>query len=969
VDIPLANKFQHRTRKNIDFDWRFCLGDAPSAEQPKHDDSAWRTVDLPHDWSIEGEYAEDHPSGKRGGFLPAGIGWYRKTFDCPEEWLAKKVFVEFDGIYMNSDVWINGHHLGHRPNGYIGFEYDLTPYLQPGGNVIAVRADATLAPSGRWYTGCGIYRHVRITLADPVRVAHWGTYVTTPEVSDSNAKVAISTTLRNDSAAPRSVTLISAIVDAERRTVCTAVAQAAIPAGAEATFSQNETITAPNLWSPEKPYLYTLHTTVKEGDAILDEYETPFGVRHYAFHADRGFEFNGRPMKLQGICHHHDAGPVGAAVPDKVLERRLRLLKSMGCNAIRTGHHPMAPEFYELCDTIGFFVVDEAFDGWSQTKATGDYGLYFDEWWRRDLRDIMLRDRNHPSIILWSLGNEVPGKTDEQTTLMQNFVHEIDPTRPVTCGRGEDGILDVQGYNGHGGKPGVLEEVHANHPHLKIILTEEPHTFQTRGFYRTQTWWRDKNQPRFEVPNLTEEEIFFDGALQYNSSYDNSGVRNSARNSWRRTRDLPFVGGEFRWTGFDYLGESFGWPARMANFGILDLCGFPKDHYFLYQSLWTSEPMIHLLPHWTHPGKEGVTIPVWVYTNCERAELFLNGKSFGVRSIGDEMYIQWDVPYEPGELKAVGYKGGKQLVEKVAHTAAAAYGIRLEADNVQLAEYNRDVSHVAFSIVDRDGHLVPHAADRVTFHLRGPVRNLGLDNGDPLDLSPHKVNERKAFYGMGMGIFQSTLEPGDIELTAAGILGETLFDRQTQVAIAVSRAMLRGEAAARAYTIRYTLDGTEPDGNSPLYTEPFVVTQACTVRAAIECDGERLLSLRADFAQGVKPKVIDLTHGNRKAAKLERPVGPFAEQIVGEWSSEGQTLIFAADGTLSRHGVYGGKKEPLGFWWYDYPADPFETPDDAGKGEIWWSDGKVSGLALKDQTAEVLRIASGSTTLVFEKCR
>jgi hypothetical protein len=331
------------------------------------------------------------------------------------------------------------------------------------------------------------------------------------------------------------------------------------------------------------------------------------------------------------------------------------------------------------------------------------------------------------------------------------------------------------------------------------------------------------------------------------------------------------------------------------------------------------------------------------------------------------MYIQWDVSYEPGELKAVGYKDDKVMVEKVAHTAGTAHGIRLESDNSQLAADGRDVSHVAFSIVDREGQLVPHAADQVTFHFRGPVRNLGLENGDPLDLSPHKVNKRKAFCGMGMGIFQSTPEQGDIELTAAGILGETLFERQTEVAIAVSRVVLRGEAGARAYTIRYTLDGSEPDGNSPIYTAPFAVTQACTVRAAIECDGERMLSLRADFAQGVKPKVIDLTHGNRKAAKLERPVGPFAGELVGEWTSAGQTLIFAADGSLSRHGAYGGKREPLGLWWYDYPADPFETPDDAGKGEIWWSDGKVSGLALADQTAVELRIETVGDTLVFSK--
>jgi beta-galactosidase len=550
-------------------------------------------------------------------------------------------------------------------------------------------------------------------------------------------------------------------------------------------------------------------------------------------------------------------------------------------------------------------------------------------------------------------------------------VHEIDPTRPVTCGRGEEGILDVQGYNGHAGQPGVLEAIHANHPDRKIILTEEPHTFQTRGFYRTQTWWRDKDQPRFEIPNLTEEELFFDGALQYNSSYDNSGVRSSARNSWRRTRDLPYVGGEFRWTGFDYIGESFGWPARMANFGVIDLCGFPKDHYYFYQSQWTKQPMVHLLPHWTHPGMEGVKIPVWVYSNCERVELFLNEVSLGCKTMDDEMYLSWDVPYQPGALMARGYRAGGPAIEKTVHTAGAAQEIILSADNRDMLANTRDISHVTFQIVDKDGHFVPQANDEVTFHARGPVRCLGMENGDPLDLTPHKVPYRKAFYGLGLGIFQATREEGEIELTAAGILGDHLFTQSAQVSISVARLMLRGGGRIKPYSVHYTTDGSQPHKGSPMYRHPFVVTETCEIRAAVYCDEELIVSLAADFVKGVKEKVIDLTHGNRKSERWERPAGPFDDEMVGRWKSGTQTLEFAKDGSVRRPvekaKAAGRLSEPVGYWWYDFPDDPFEVPDEAGKGEIWWPGGDVSGLRLEDQSGQRVIVDLRGHKLIFQK--
>jgi beta-galactosidase len=935
------------------------------------DDSGWRAIDLPHDWSIEGEYDEHHATGQRGGFLPAGIGWYRKSFDLSTNTSCKKVCIEFDGIYMNSEVWINGRHLGRRPNGYIGFEYDLTPYLTEGTNSIAVRVDTSRAPSGRWYTGSGIYRHVWLTVTESVYVAHWGTYIATPTVSESSATVAIRTTLCNDLDVEQAGKLVSSILDAGGLAVCSVESDFSIAANNRRELFQTGEVGNPALWSPETPSLYTVVTQIVAEDKTIDEYETRIGIRQFEFQAETGFQLNGKRMKLQGVCLHHDAGPVGSAVPYKVLHRRLRLLKEMGCNAIRTGHHPFAPEFYEMCNEMGFLVVDEAFDGWDVPKATGDYGKYFAQWWKTDLRDMLHRDRNHPCVILWSLGNEVRGKTDEQTALMQNFVHEIDPTRPVTCGRGEEGILDVQGFNGHGGKPGALEEVHEKYPDRKIILTEEPHTFQTRGFYRTQTWWRDKDQPRYEIPNLTEQEIFFDGALQYNSSYDNSGVRNSARNSWRRTRDLPYVGGEFRWTGIDYLGESFGWPARMANFGIIDLCGFPKDHYYFYQSQWTAEPMLHLLPHWTHPGLEGVAIPVWVYSTCDRVELFLNGASMGIHEMDDEMVLCWDVPYVPGTLEARGFKDDKQVVEKSVRTASMAQGIQVQADNQALLPDGRDISHVEFRIVDKEGNLVPHANDLITFHTRGPVRNLGMENGDPLDLTPHKVNYRKAFYGMGLGIFQSTSEKGDIELTAAGIVGDTRFEESTQAAIAVTRLMLRGSLREKSCAVHYTMDGSLPDRSSPQYDQPLAIAEPCTIRAAIYIDGEWIMNVYADFVKGRKEKVIDLTHGNRNVDSLPRPHGPFDEEMVGQWESGTQKLVFVKDGSVHRAvqkaKAEGRVFEHVGYWWYDFPDDPFETPDDAGKGEIWWPDGQISKLYLENQEAQRVVMDLQGHTLVFHK--
>lgn len=860
-----------REKISLDMNWLFHAGEASNAQEKSYDDSQWRPLNVPHDWSIEGGYHKDHPSGNRGGYTQTGVAWYRKALEIPEEALAKKVFIEFDGIYMNSNVWINGHHVGHRPNGYIGFEYELTPYLEKSQNVIAVRLDTSKAPSARWYTGSGIYRHVWLTIKNPVYMEHWGSYVTTPDVSEERATVNIQTKVKNSLDADQTVELTALLVNEAGERVGETKSVDTIRSSEGYTFTQSMTVTHPQLWSTEHPYLYNLKLLLTQNERILDEQTIPLGIRYFSYDAEHGFALNGQSMKLQGVCLHADAGPVGYAVPEQVWERRLKILKDMGCNAIRTAHHPMAPEFYDLCDQLGFMVVDEVFDGWDETKATYDYGLYFDEYWKQDLHDFLLRDRNHPSIIIWSIGNEVEGIRTEVTQQLVEYVHAVEPTRPVTCGldditeerEANRKLLDIAGYNDGRAACFIYEKDHQNDPKRVMLGTETPHTFQTRGFYRTQTWWRDKDKPRKEIENLTEEEIFFDGALQYNSSYDNSGVRLCARDCWELTMKLPYLIGEFRWTGIDYLGESFGWPARMANFGIIDLCGFPKDHYYFYQSQWTDEPMVHILPHWTHPGLEGVAIPVWVYSNCDSVELFLNGESLGEQSMEGKMNLSWDVPYQPGALKAIGKKKGVIQAEKTMKTAGDPARICLKTDVSDLQPDSMDISHVSFEIVDQHGQLVPWAHDEVHFHTAGPVQLLGLENGDPLDLTPHQELYRKAFYGMGLGIFRSTVEEGEIRITAAGILGSRSFEHSTQVSIDVNEISLRGETVPPDYHIYYTIDGSPANQHSVLYEEPFRIDRDCIVKAAVYDGDEKIMCFESEFKKGAQEKIIDLTHGNR----------------------------------------------------------------------------------------------------------
>lgn len=766
---------------SFDEGWKFSRGDFPGAEQPGFADDTWRALDVPHDWSIEGPYSEDEPAGGSGGYLPTGIGWYRKHFVLPASAAAKRVRIRFDGVYQRSEVWINGKPLGMRPYGYIGFAYDLTPHLEAH-NVIAVRVDNSLQPNSRWYSGSGIYRHVWLIVTDPVHIVDWGVQIR----AGSASPIAIGVRLANRTGQAQTVSLDTDILDRDGRIVATATTQGRIPAGSEKTFEQTIVVAAPVLWSTAAPYLYAADTRMRTGDGHSDRVVTPFGIRDAVFDADRGFLLNGERVKLNGVCVHGDGGAVGAAVPERIWERRLDLLREMGCNAVRCSHNPPAPEFLDLCDAKGFLVMAEAFDEWRRPKAqTPDFGYhkYFEEWSARDLADMIARDRNHPSIVLWSAGNEVPDQTDPQgpETLQKllDIFHAMDPTRPVTVAC--DNIaaepkpalpgflekLDVVGYNYVDRWRDRREKFYSidrhDFPSRKFIGTESPAMGGARGAHRL-----DGGPPVFgERPDNMRIEV--EQLQKFVQTYD-------------------YVAGDFMWTGIDYLGESR-WPGKAAASGVLDTCGFPKDGYYFYQSLWTAKPVLHLFPHWNWRGHEGETVAVACYTNCDSVELFLNGKSIGVKGYAfprpgmirqwgtypprasapqttADLHLSWDVAFTPGTLKAIGTRDGKPVMVTEITTTGQPAEIRLQADRAEFRAGPGDLAHVTVQIVDREGHVVPTAENEIVFRLRGAGRLCGLDNGRPDSHESYQGNRRSAFGGLALALVQSA-RPGAMILSAS----------------------------------------------------------------------------------------------------------------------------------------------------------------------------------------------------------
>ncbi|MBP8305398.1 MAG: DUF4982 domain-containing protein, partial [Phycisphaerae bacterium] len=779
-----------RQRLSLDLHWRFQRGQAQGADQPGYDDRAWRTLDLPHDWGIEGPYAQDEPTSGQGGYLPTGVGWYRRHLRIPDAYRDKKVSVEFDGMYENSQVWVNGHPLGHRPFGYIGFRYDLTGHLVFGGqdNVIAVRVDNSRQPNSRWYSGSGIYRHVWLTVTHPVHVAPWGTFVTTPKVSQDTAIVRVQTRLQNEQTQAVRCTLTTSILDAEAKVVGSVESGQDVSAQGDQESVHEVAVRQPSLWSVEAPYLYTLRTRVRVGDQVVDECDTPFGIREAVFDADRGFLLNGRAVKLNGVCLHHDAGCMGAAVPERVWQRRLEILRDMGCNAIRTAHNPPAPEFLDLCDRMGFLVMDEAFDEWKVPKGQiGPHGyhLYFDAWSERDVTDLVRRDRNHCSVVLWSAGNEVGDQTaqDGVQTLRRllEIFHREDPTRPVTVGCDQIAaeprsapqafldLLDVVGYNYADRWRDRAEKVYSidrhAYPNRKVIGTESGSMGGVRGDYRAL------------VPDQTQGPFGLFRGMGRGRMID-------VEQLWRFVRTYDYVAGDFMWTGIDYLGESR-WPSKAASSGVLDTCGFRKDGYYFYQSQWTDRPMVHLFPHWNWQGRQGRIIPVTCYTNCDTVELFVNGKSYGVKGYAfprpgmelrygnypararalrttADLHLTWDVPYEPGTIKAVGTKDGREACVQEISTTGPAAAIGLAVDRDRIAASRQDVAHVTVAIVDAQGRTVPTADNEVRFEIQGPGKILGVDNGDPASHEDYKADHRKAFNSLCLAIVQASQAPARV---------------------------------------------------------------------------------------------------------------------------------------------------------------------------------------------------------------
>lgn len=795
---------ESRERLSFNDGWLFSLADDSLAARPEFVDSGWRKLNLPHDWAIEGDFSQDNPSGTGGGALPGGVGWYRKTFVAENKDKGKHFRIEFDGVYMNSEVFINGTCLGKRPYGYISFSYDLTPYLKWGEkNVIAVRVDNAEQPNSRWYSGCGIYRNVWLLKTGDVCVAEWGTYVTTAKVDGQGASLNLVTTLENIGKENADVTVRSVLKDAEGKEVAQVESPANVVAEKSAEIAQELQVTSPQLWDVEHPYLYSLVTEVMKGGQCVDRYVTPVGIRTFSFDAAKGFVLNGKPTKINGVCMHHDLGCLGAAVNVRAMERQLQMLKEMGCNGIRCSHNPPAPEWLDLCDRMGFIVMDEAFDMWRKKKTAYDYSLYFNEWHERDLHDFILRDRNHPSVFMWSIGNEVleqwsDAQADtlslEEANLILNFGHSadmlakegevsvnslltkkladfvkaLDPTRPVTAGCNEpnpanhlfrSGALDIIGYNYHNVN---IPDVPRNFPGKPFIITESNSALMTRGYYRMPSDEMFIWPERWDKP-------FYDATFAC-SSYDNCHAPwgNTHEENLLLTKKNDFISGQYVWTGFDYIGEPtpYGWPARSSYFGIIDLAGFPKDVYYLYQSEWSNKQVLHLFPHWNWTA--GQDVDMWCYYNqADEVELFVNGKSQGVKAKDENhLHVVWRVKYEPGSVKVVARKDGKVVGEEEIRTAGEPKKIRLTPDRNTLNADGKDLSFVTVEIVDAEGNLCPLADNLVHFEVEGNLFIAGVDNGSQTSMERFKDNKRKAFNGKCLVVLQNDGKTGAARLKA-----------------------------------------------------------------------------------------------------------------------------------------------------------------------------------------------------------
>lgn len=757
-------------RKQLfDYSWKFYQGDTLSASLAEFNDKNWRSLDLPHDWSIEGQINPKNPTGKDGGYFPAGTGWYRKTFLAPNDWKDKKISIYFEGVYMNAEVFINGKSLGLHPYGYTSFSFDITPYLILNKqNVVAVRVDNSKQKNCRWYSGSGIYRHVWLFATSPVHVAHWGTSIATPEVSLNKAAVVVKTRIQNETSSPQSVVVNTQIVGANAKKAGNHKIKTEIAANSVQEITQTINISRPLLWTPETPNLYTAQVQIMDGGQIRDETQTSFGVRSIKFSAENGFQLNGTMVKLSGGCVHHDNGCLGAVAYDRAEERRVELLKAAGFNAVRTSHNPPSEAFLNACDRLGLFVIDEAFDGWRDKKNTYDYAMLFDQWSKKDLESMVLRDRNHPSIIMWSIGNEIIERKKpeavETAKMLAGTIRNIDPTRPVTSSMTTwdndwdifDPLMaahDVCGYNYQ------LHRAKSDHERVP-----------SRVIAQTESYPRD------------------------------------AFANWKLVQENNYIIGDFVWTALDYLGESaigrwyysgdvpgehwenefFPWHG--AYCGDIDLTGWrkPISHYrnMLYndneklymavrepvpapieikETQWSVWPTWE---SWNWPDFEGKNIQVEVYSKYPKVRLFLNNKLIGEQPAASEQQFKatFTVPYIPGELKAVGVNDTKEAETTILRTAGAASQIKLKADRKQLVANGQDLSFIAIEVADKDGILQPNAENRLHFSISGPGVIAGVDNANMKDVDPYQGTSRKTWHGRALVVIRSTHEKGEIKL-------------------------------------------------------------------------------------------------------------------------------------------------------------------------------------------------------------
>lgn len=804
--LPTGNPFikdpaKHYVRPEGDpgSDLPFILSD--------FDDSSWDIVDLPHDWAIEGPFYEGWDAEVGGGMgrLPShGVAWYRKKLDIPVADSAKSIFLDVDGAMSYAMVWLNGHLAGGWPFGYTSWRLDLTPYIVPGGvNQLAIRLDNP-NNSSRWYPGGGIYRNVWLTKTNPVHVAQWGTYITTPEINDTSATIHLEVTIDNDAEEGASFRVITKIfsLDSDGNITGNAVAsfestEATARAGESSKVTGSLILKNPLLWGPpptQTPNRYVAVTTLWQNHKPVDRYETRFGIRSLVFKPDSGIYINGELIKIKGVNQHHDLGALGAAFNLRAAERQLEILHEMGCNAIRMAHNPPAPELLELTDKMGFLVMDEAFDCWEKKKTPHDFHLIFPDWHEQDLRAMVRRDRNCPSVIIWSYGNEVGEQyTGEEGAAigkrLYDIIKEEDPTRPATSAMNWakpdmpfSAVMDIisLNYQGEGIRQDpIFKEVknriktkpqyipfHTRFPEKVILSSETASAASSRGIYLFPVTEK--------ISSPIRDGMGGDSKLLHVSSYELYAVDfgSSPDKVFAALDKNPFPAGEFVWTGWDYIGEPTPYYACRSSYnGIIDLAGFKKDRFFLYQARWRPDlPMVHILPHWNWPEREGEITPVHVFTSGDEVELFLNGKSLGKKKKGEYEYrLRWDkIIYTPGELKAVAFKKGEKWAEQVVKTTGKPAILIAEADREVINADGKDLSFITIQVTDKEKNFVANATSKIEFSVEGPGEIVATDNGDPSDLTPFPSHERKAFSGLALVIVRGKYkETGSIKITAS----------------------------------------------------------------------------------------------------------------------------------------------------------------------------------------------------------